>query len=115
MHTLVDVAKAELEVREQLAREVLAIVFEHYVTAPGNVGRGPLQTKVYQQLGFHGRCGNDFAVFINKVLQEQGYRLSFFEGFRIYCGLQLKGPDGLPLPSFKKRPKKKKKVKPPTT
>lgn len=78
----------EIATRQAFEKKILEIVLAGYDMGSGHVRRGDLQTYVYNQLGFKGRSGNDFARFVNKVLVENGFRVSFSRGKRVYFGLK---------------------------
>lgn len=89
-HSISTIVAAELEAREALAAQVISIVHTGFVDANGSVKRGVVQNYIYQALGFQGRCGNHFARFINRIMEENGYRKSYATGQRVYYGLQIK-------------------------
>ncbi len=80
----------ELSERDKFKKQILDIVFSYCEISNTNVKRGQLQTKVYHHLGFHGRCGNHFAMFLNKLLAANGFRRTIIRGDNVYCGLAWK-------------------------
>jgi hypothetical protein len=78
--------------REELKKQILSIIFKLCEPAePGKhamTRRGWLQNAVYENLGFKGTCGNHFSRFITRLLAENGFRESWFEGHRVYYGLK---------------------------
>ena len=79
--------QAELQLHNDLRDKVLKIVKGRCNTGYGRVQRGALLAYIYYHLGFHGRIGNDFSRYFTKVLEEDGYRCSYYSGKRIYVGL----------------------------
>lgn len=90
MHSIQEIIDAELEARAQLAAQIISIVHTGFVDANGSVKRGVVQNYIYHALGFQGRCGNHFARFINRIMEENGYRKSYATGQRVYYGLKMK-------------------------
>ena len=93
MHTMNDLINAEIQRREDLKKYIFSLVLSHCKIGKGHIRRGAIQEKVYHDLGFHGRSGNDFARFITKVLVENGIRNSWSKGKRVYYGLVWKYDD----------------------
>ncbi len=78
----------ELEQRDELKHLVMVQVKTRCSIGDGHVKRGVLNQYVYQQLGFEGRPGNHFFRFMNKLMSEQGFRVSYSRGERVYFGLK---------------------------
>lgn len=78
----------ELEQRDQLKHLVMELIASRCSIEPGHVKRGQLNQYVYQELGFEGRPGNHFFRFMNKLMSEQGFRVSYSRGERVYFGLK---------------------------
>lgn len=77
----------ELEARQQVKEKVLELVLQEYQAGKGSTGRREVQQYVYSSLGFHGLPGNEFDVFVNKVLSEHGFRITMRDGYNVYGGL----------------------------
>lgn len=82
-----DLVDLELQQRDLFKQQIMEIVLSGFTIGNGYVKRGILQRYVYNQLGFHGRSGNHFARFISKVMAENGFRVSYYSGQRVYYGL----------------------------
>ena len=87
MYSIQEIVQAQLAARDALAAQIISIVESGFNKTNGSVKRGVVQNYVYHQLGFHGRCGNAFARFMNTIMEEAGYRKSYNEGQRVYYGL----------------------------
>lgn len=85
-----EIAHKELEYRNELVLQIKDIVEKEYEPGKGYVFRGAFQNYIYNELGFHGTCGVLFAKFMNKVMQELGYRMSMNNGNNVYYGLKKK-------------------------
>lgn len=85
--TLHELVEAELKQRQELKNKVMEVVFQKYQIGNGKVMRGALQQYVYEQLGFHGKPGNHFHRFINGLMTDNGFRVSFSRGARCYYGV----------------------------
>ncbi len=99
MITAKELAEAELAIRDQLARDVMEIVLKNCKPTNGHVARRELQQVVHTQLGLAGAPGQYFSNFVTNVLEEHGYRSSYFSGRRVYYGLRFYLPDGKVGPS----------------
>jgi hypothetical protein len=82
-----DLVNKELEQREELAHLVMVHVKSRCSIGKGFVKRGPLNQFVYEALGFHGQPGNHFGCYMRKLMAEQGFRVSYSRGQRVYYGL----------------------------
>lgn len=80
----------ELEQREELKRLVMVQILERCSIGKGYVKRGHLNQYVYEKLGYHGQPGNHFGAFMRKLMAEQGFRVSYRTGQRVYYGLTFK-------------------------
>ncbi len=81
----------QLEIIESVEKNVMGLVLSEYeVGEKAWMKRGPLQRHIWALLGFHGRCGNNFARYLNKLMAKNGFRVSYYSGQRVYYGLKPK-------------------------
>lgn len=88
--TLQTLITNELEQRDKFKHLVMDVILSRCSIGKGFVKRGHLSQYVYEEMGFHGRPGNDFFRFMNKVMAENGFRVSYSSGERVYYGLTWK-------------------------
>jgi hypothetical protein len=88
----------ELEQREELKKLVMGYVFTLCEPGKGYIKRGVLNQFVYEGLGFHGQYGNHFGRFMKKLMAENGFRVSYSSGQRVFYGLKEKPCEQLILP-----------------
>lgn len=90
-----DLVKKELDSRHDLEQRILALVLARCEVGTGfRVKRGVLHQYIYHQLGFIGAPDKYFAKYLNTLLAEQGFRVSYLDGFKCIYGLRFKGePD----------------------
>lgn len=79
---------AEENSRKEFKNTIMSIVLSICTSGDSHVPRGKLHQYIYTKLGFHGKPGKHFSIFISKLLQEQGYRKGFYRGYKIYHGLK---------------------------
>ena len=91
-YSIQEIVQAELEARAQLSTEIMSIILLRFEPGIGHLNRGVIQDYIYESLGFHGKPGNAFARFINKIMEENGYRKSYYVGRRCYYGIKVKAP-----------------------
>ena len=87
---LENLVNAELEQRAELKHLVMVHVSARCSFGKGHVKRGPLNQYIYEKLGFCGQPGNHFGRFMKKVLADNGVRVSYSRGQRVYYGLVWK-------------------------
>lgn len=87
VNKLIDLELAE---REEAKKEIMKLVYTGFDCGVGKLPRGVVQRYVYEALGLHGRPGNHFARFMNKTLQENGFRVGFHGGRPVVFGLVVK-------------------------
>jgi len=93
MSKMLDCIRKELAVRDRLSLDLMIIIYNKVEISNkfgAKIQRSVIQNYVFQELGFHGRCGNDFARFINKIMQENGFRAGWSGGKRVFFGLKIK-------------------------
>ncbi len=90
MKSLQNLIDNELEQREKIKHWVMEIIHRRCSIGKGFVKRGHLNQYVYQELGFHGQPGNYFGSYMRQLMAEQGFRVSYSRGQRVYYGLVWK-------------------------
>ncbi len=85
--TIKELVHKELEQRDELAHLVMEHIYTRCSIGKGFVKRNRLNQFVYEALGFHGQPGNYFGSYMRKLMSEQGFRVSYSRGQRVYYGL----------------------------
>lgn len=87
-----DLVDQEIEQRDEVRKLIMSHVQTLCEVGKGWVKRGVLNQYVYQALGFHGRYGNHFGIYMQKLMAQEGFRVSYRTGQRVFYGLHLKEP-----------------------